>query len=212
MSRGRALVWTLAAILVIAVSRQIAYALAGDAVAARLAGRGGGADPVWIAAVALTASAAVAGVGAWLVAIGVRERCALDLARWAQPAPLRAPRIALRAAALGLATNLGFALAESCIHYHEGLGWMGLRCIRGPVHADAAPILVGLSLVVAALVTAADHVLAALRRVAARRALARRPRPAHALPRPLFARVVRAASRASGANLTRGPPRVPCPA
>ena len=142
-------------------------------------------DPIWIAAVALPASAAVAGVGAWLVAIGVRERCALDLARWAAPAPLRPARIAARAAALGLVTNLGFALVESCIHYHEGLGWMGLRCIRGPVHADAAPILVGLSLVVAALVTAADHVLAALRRAAARRALARRPRPAAALPRPL---------------------------
>ena len=43
MSRARALVWSLAAILVIAVSRQIAYALAGDAVARRLAGQGGGA-------------------------------------------------------------------------------------------------------------------------------------------------------------------------
>jgi hypothetical protein len=206
------MVWALAAILVIAVSRQIAYALAGDAVAQRLAGRGGGADPIWIAAVALTASAAAAVAGSWLVAIGVRERCALDLARWAAPAPLRASRIAVRAAALGLATNLGFALTESCIHYHEGLGWMGLRCIRGPVHADAAPILVGLSLVVAVLVTAADHVLAALRRVAARRALARRPRPVAALPRPLLATAVRAAMRAAGANLTRGPPRAPCPA
>jgi hypothetical protein len=207
VSRARMLVWALAAALVIAISRQIAYALAGDAVAQRLAGRGGGADPIWIAAVALTASAAVALVGAWLVAIGVRERCALDLARWAAPAPLRPSRIAARAAALGLATNLGFALVESCIHYHEGLGWMGLRCIRGPVHADAAPILVGLSLVVAALVTAADHVVAALRRTAARCALARRLRPLAALPRPLAATAVRAAVRACGANLTRGPPR-----
>ncbi len=206
MSRARIIVWTLAAILVIAVSRQMAYALAGDAVAQRLAGRGGGAEPIWIAAVALSASAAVAVTGAWLVAIGVRERCALDLARWAAPAPLRPARIAVRAAALGLATNLGFAVVESCIHYHEGLGWMGLRCIRGPVHADAAPILVGLSLVVAALVTAADHVLAALRRAAAGRALARRPRPVAPLPRPLLATAVRVAARACGANLTRGPP------
>jgi len=212
MSRARALVWTLAAILVIAVSRQIAYALAGDAVARRLAGQGGGADPVWIAAVALTASAAAAAGGAWLVAIGVRERCALDLARWAAPAPLRASRIAVRAAVLALVTNLGFALAESCVHYHEGLGWMGLRCLRGPVHADAAPILVGLSLVVAALVTAADHVLAALRRSAARRALARRPRPARTRARPLLETAVRARARLSGANLTRGPPAAPRPA
>jgi hypothetical protein len=212
MSRGRALVWTLAAILVIAVSRQIAYALAGDAVAERLASRGGGADPIWIATVALTASAAVAVAGAWLVAVGVRERCALDLARWAAPAPLRASRVALRAAALALVTNLGFALAESCVHYNEGLGWMGLRCIRGPVHTDAAPILAGFSLVVAALVTAADHVLAALRRSAARRALARRPRPAPALPRRLTAVAVGAAARPWAANLTRGPPRAPRPA
>jgi hypothetical protein len=212
MSRARALVWALAAILVIAVSRQIAYALAGDAVAERLAARGGGADPIWIAAVALTASAAVAAAGAWLVAIGVRERCALDLARWAAPAPLRASRIGVRAAVLGLVTNVAFALAESCIHHHEGLGWMGLSCIRGPVHADAAPILAGLSLVVAALVTAADHVLAALRRVAARRALARRPRPVPALPRPFPATAVRAAMRAPCANLVRGPPPAPRPA
>jgi hypothetical protein len=212
MSRARALVWALAAILVVAVSRQIAYALAGDAVAQRLSGRGGGADPIWIAAIALTASAAVAVAGAWLVAIGVRERCALDLERWAAPAPLRASRVAVRAAVLALVTNLGFALAESCIHYHEGLGWMGLRCIRGPVHADAAPILFGLSLVVAALVSAAEHVLAALRRVAARRALARRARPISALPRPLLATAVRASARLLGANPTRGPPAAPRPA
>jgi hypothetical protein len=211
MSRARALVWALAAMLVVAVSRQIAYALAGDAVAQRLAGRGGGADPIWIAAVALTASAAVAVAGAWLVATGVRERCALDLERWAAPAPLRGSRIGARAAALALVTNLAFALTESCIHYHEGLGWMGLRCIRGPVHADAAPILVGLSLVVAALVTAADHVLAAVRRTAARRALARRPRPVPAPPRPLLAAVVRNSVRLSGANPTRGPPAAPRP-
>jgi hypothetical protein len=211
MSRTRALVWALAAALVVAVSRQIAYALAGDAVAQRLAGRGGGADPIWIAVVALTASAAVAVAGAWLVAIGVRERCALDLERWAAPAPLQPSRIAARGAALALAANLAFALVESSIHYHEGLGWMGLRCIRGPVHADAAPILIGLSLVVAALVTAADHVLAAVRRTAARRALARRPRPAPAPPRPPLEAAFHASPRLSGANLTRGPPAAPRP-
>ena len=38
MSRARMLVWALAAAFVIVISRQIAYALAGDAVAQRLAG------------------------------------------------------------------------------------------------------------------------------------------------------------------------------
>jgi hypothetical protein len=89
---------------------------------------------------------------------------------------------------------------------------MGLRCLRGPVHADAAPILAGLSLVVAALVTAADHVLCALRRAAARRALARRSRPARAVARRVLASAVRASQRISGANPTRGPPIAPHPA
>ncbi len=213
MTRARIAVWALAAVLVIAVSRQIAYALAGAAVAQRLAGDGGGTAPVWIAAGALAACAAVACVGTWLVAIGVRERCRLELERWAAPAPLRPARIAARAAALAVATNAGFALVESCIHYQEGLGWMGLRCIEGPIHADAAPILIGLSLVAAALVTAAEHVLGALRRAAAlhvlhRRGVARaaeRRRPAPA-PRRAFGRPAR------GANLTRGPPVGVCAA
>ncbi len=211
MSRARIAVWALAAVLVIAVSRQIAYALAGAAVAQRLAGDGGGIAPVWIAAAALAACAAVACIGTWLVAIGVRERCRLELERWAAPAPLRPARIAARAAALALATNAGFALAESCIHYQEGLGWMGLRCIEGPIHADAAPILVGLSLVAAALVTAAEHVLGALRRAAALHVLHRRGASRTA------ARTRRAPAGRLGvcriamcANLTRGPPVIVC--
>jgi hypothetical protein len=211
VTRARIAVWGLAAVLVIAVSRQIAYALAGAAVARRLAGDGGGTAPVWIAAAALAACAAVACVGTWLVAMGVRERCRLELERWAAPAPLRPARIAAQAAALALATNAGFALVESCIHYEEGLGWMGLRCIEGPIHADAAPILIGLSLVAAAVITAAEHVLGALRRAAALHVLGRRgvartaerrrpaPAPRRALGRP-----------ARSANLTRGPPVIVC--
>ncbi len=206
------LVWAAAAVLVIAVSRQIAYALAGAAVAQRLAGDGGGTDPVWIAAAALFAAALAAAVGTWLVAIGVRERCRLELERWAAPAPLRPVRIAVRAAALGLATNAGFAVVESCIHYREGLGWMGLRCIEGPIHADAAPILIGLSLVAAAVITAAEHVLAALRRAVAVLVLSRRgvPRTAESR-RPAPARTPGLGRRLHGANLTRGPPGMVCP-
>ena len=206
------LVWAVAALLVIAVSRQIAYALAGAAVAQRLAGDGGGTDPVWIAAAALLAAGLVAAVGTWLVAIGVRERCRLELERWAAPAPLRPVRIAVRAAALSLATNAGFAVVESCIHYREGLGWMGLRCIEGPIHADAAPILIGLSLVAAAVITAAEHVLAALRRAVALLVLRRRgtPRTAEARrPAPVGGPAL--GRRLNGANLTRGPPGCVCP-
>jgi hypothetical protein len=212
VSRARILVWAVAAVLVIAVSRQIAYALAGAAVARRLAGEGGGTDPVWIAAAALLAAGLVAAVGTWLVAIGVRERCHLELERWVAPAPLRPGRIAARAAALGLATNAGFAVVESCIHYHEGLGFMGLRCIEGPIHVDAAPILIALSLVAAAAITAAEHVLAALRRAVALLVLRRRgtPRTGEARrPAPVGGPVL--GRRLHGANLTRGPPGVVCP-
>jgi len=212
VSRARILVWAVAAVLVIAVSRQIAYALAGAAVAQRLAGEGGGTDPVWIAAAALLAAGLVAAVGTWLVAIGVRERCHLELERWAAPQPLRPARIAGRAAALGLATNAGFAAVESCIHYREGLGFMGLRCIEGPIHADAAPILIGLSLLAAAAVTAAEHVLGALRRAVALLVLSRRcvPRTSERRrPPPAGTRVC--ARRCLGANLTRGPPGMVCP-
>jgi hypothetical protein len=213
VTRARIVVWALAAVFVIAASRQIAYALAGAAVAQRLAGDGGGTAPVWIAVGALAACAALACVGTWLVAIGVRERCRLELECWAAPAPLQPACVAARAAALALATNAGFALVESCIHYHEGFGWMGLRCIEGPIHVDAAPILVGLSLVAAALVTAAEHVLRALRRAAARQVIGRRGAP-RAAARPRRTPAGRLAVRriATGANLTRGPPAGVCPA
>jgi hypothetical protein len=213
MSRARIAIWSLAAVLVIAAARQLAYALAGDAVAHRLAGEGGGANPVWIAAAALAACAVAAIAGVWLVAIGVRERCRLDLERWAAPAPLRPLRIAVRAGALGLATNAGFALVESCVHYEQGLGWMGLRCIRGPIHADAAPILVGLSLLAAALISAAEHVLLALRRAVALHVLARRAalRPGK-LRRARPAQADGSGRPSCGANLTRGPPVMGCTA
>jgi hypothetical protein len=211
VSRARILVWSLAVMLVIAASRQIVYALAGAAVAQRLAGEGGGTDPIWVAAAALAAAGFVAAAGTWLVAIGVRERCRLELERWAMPAPLRPGRIALRAAVLGLVTNAGFAVVESCVHYEEGLGWMGLRCIEGPIHADAAPILIGLSLVAAALITATEHVLAALRRAVALLVLARRSVPRTAEQRqPAPARTPGSGPWACGANLTRGPPVMVC--
>ena len=58
--------------------------------------------------------------------------------------------------------------------------------IAGPVHQNAAPILIGLSLVAAAIVTAVDAMLAAGRRLVARLVLARRAVPRrtgrHALP------------------------------
>ncbi len=204
----RALTWVVAAVFVVAAARQVAYALAADSAARRLAGAGGGTDPLWVAAVALVGAAAVSVVGLWLVATGVRERCELELHRWSAPPPLRLRRVGRDAVALAAGTNAAFAAVESVVHYRHGLGWHGVHCLAGPVHADAAPILVGLSLLTAAVVAAADHLFAAIRRVVAVWVLRHRVRPG-----PAAARVpIRGGREAPGprpgrANLTRGPPQ-----
>jgi hypothetical protein len=199
--------WAVLAALVVVTGRAVAYALSGDAAARQLAGAGGGPAPVWIAAAALTCAAAFSIVGLWLVAIGVRERCEHELRRWTSPPPLRARAVVWRAAALAAASNAGFAILESCVHYEEGLGWHGLHCITGPVHADAAPILVGLSILAAALVAAYDHVLAAVRRAVAMLVLMRDTAAGRGA-RPVCRRVPGPprGRRLQRANPTRGPP------
>jgi hypothetical protein len=202
----------LAGALVVAVARELAYALAGGAAAQRLAGQAGGTDPVWVALAGLIATAAAVTVGLWLVAVGVQERSRLDLERWAAPPGLSLRLVAVRATVLALATNTAFALVESCVHYHDGLGWMGLRCLEGPIHVDAAPILIALSLLAAVGVSAVDHVLGALRRGVASALLARpgrrrRPTAASWPALPGFC-----AQRSFDAHPTRGPPRARCPA
>ena len=92
------------------------------------------------------------------------------------------------------------------IHYEDGLGFHGWHCIAGPVHQNAAPIMIALSLIAAAVVTAVDAVLAAARRVVAQLVLAGRalPRPGAAWfdprPAPLRSRCRHAIAP------TRGPP------
>jgi hypothetical protein len=118
----------------------------------------------------------------------------------------------MRAVGLAVATNVGFALLESCVHYRDGLGWMGLRCLEGPIHVDAAPLLIALSLVVAVGVSACDHVLGTLRRAVASALLARPRRARRASAPPWPSMPTFCAQRSVAAHPTRGPPPPRCSA
>ncbi len=202
----RAAVWLAAAATVIGTARQIAYALPGSSVADRLSASAGGIALPELSAIVLGAALAASVAGTWLVVLGVRERSELSLAGWTAPPPLRARTVAVRAAGLSAATIVAFTALESVIHVHEGLGFHGWHCIAGPVHRNAAPILVALSLLAAAAITAAEHVAAAACRMILRRAERSRHGPGH--PPAAAPPASRPAPRArrSGAARTRGPP------
>jgi hypothetical protein len=166
-----------AVVLIVAIARWLCYALAPspDAeLAAQLQGDGGGASLVWVSLAFTLAPALAAALGFGLVASGVRERARLGLEGWSQPGSLGLATLARRAATLALASSLTFAGFESWIHYREGLGFHGLSCLAGPVHRNALPILLGLSILIAAALAAIDLVLAAL---AGRVLAATAPRP-----------------------------------
>ena len=147
----------------------------------------------------------------WLAALGVRERHALDRA----PGP--APRLALArfgpdAVLLGGGSLLGFAALETWMHSRAGMHMHWWQCLEGPVHRNAIPILLALSLAAAALLAALRHALAWARRVvgvlrrllqprAARRRAGARPRARCPAPAWLLARALCA----------RGPPALSIP-
>ena len=100
----------------------------------------------------------------WLAALGVRERHALD------PAPGPAPRLALarfartpRCSAAARCSR--FAALETWLHSRVGMHMAWWQCLEGPVHRNAIPILLALSLAAAALLAALRHALAWARRV-----------------------------------------------
>ena len=200
----------------VSLGRWIAYALAAGTLAQKLSSQGAGARPAAVAAISLGLALAATATGLWLVAAGLRERSRLELDGWAASSrPFSARRLLARSAALSAVTIVVFTTVESLIHYEDGLGFHGWHCIAGPVHQNAAPIMIALSLMAAAVVTAVDAVLAAARRVVAQLVLAGRalPRPAAAwcdprpapAPRPRPARD-RAHARPSPAGLTMATP------
>jgi hypothetical protein len=207
VSARRAWLWASALLLVVGLGRQIAYGLSDAPLAQRLASQGGGTSPALVAAISLGLAAAAAAVGLWLVATGLRERSRLQMDGWAAGSnPIRPGRLLRRWLQLSAVSALVFTSFESILHYRAGLGFHAYHCLFGPVHQDALPILVALSLLVVAAVTAAEAVLAAARRMVAR---ILRARVAVPVPSARHARLPDSAPGgrpAAGGRRTRGPP------
>jgi hypothetical protein len=167
---ARSAAWCAAAGLVVLAARTVAYALAPQptALSVELERSAGGVRLVVLTLAVLGCALTAAVVVLGFAAIAVRERLALESALVLSPPKLRPLRVARRSAFLVVATAAGFALLESYLHWRAGLGWHGVHCLTGPVHRDALPILVGLSLVAAAAGEAVEHLLAWARRTLAR--------------------------------------------
>jgi hypothetical protein len=204
--RARALTWIGACALVVLGARALAYQLAPHPtlVGLKLEQAVGGPRLVVTAAAALVCGLAIATTVVWLAALAVRERHLL--AGGPVPEPIRPLRALGSAFVLFAASSLVFDGLESYLHWRAGLGFHGLHCLVGPVHRDAVPLLAALSLVAAAFVTAATHLIRWLRRTL--RALARRR--VVLLPQAVLALVSfhhAFARHASDRLRTRGPPR-----
>lgn len=151
--------------LVVLLARTIAYAAEPGPMARLLEQRAAGpAFPV-VVLVALVLGFGVAVAVCWLAAIAVKERALIER----RPAErFAAGRMIAVAAALSVATCVIGGLLEAFIHWRVGLGWHGLHCLVGPVHRDLIPIETGLSFIAAAVLAAARHVVAWMRRTFAR--------------------------------------------
>jgi hypothetical protein len=157
--RVRRLLWLGPVALLVLAARWLTYALAPPSLLAnRLEGTAGGPRLVVITVVSLSLAAAVSTAAVWLAAVGVRERQRLRPER--ELPRIRLQRLVLRAVALAVASSLAFALVESYVHWRAGLGFHGLSCLFGPVHRNALPVLSALSLVIAALAEAVQHLRA----------------------------------------------------
>jgi hypothetical protein len=169
--RARGLLWFGVAVTVILTTRWLCYALAPSPLATRFEGAAGGPSLVVVTLVSLVLAGAVSAAAVWLAVVGVRERQRLRPER-ELPRP-RLHRIAVRTLVLSTVCSLGFALLESYIHWRAGLGFHGLSCLFGPVHRNALPLIVALSVLAAGLAEAVQH-LHAWARAAVRELL--RPR------------------------------------
>jgi hypothetical protein len=165
----RAVIGAVAAALVVLLARSLAYA-AEPTPAARLLeqGAGGPSLPI-LALVSLAIGASIAVAVCWLAAVAVRERALLERRR---PPRFGAGRVFALAFGLAFVTCVAGGLLEAFIHWRAGLGWHGLHCLLGPVHRDLLPIETGLSFMAAAIIAAARHVFAWMRRTFARLAAA----------------------------------------
>jgi hypothetical protein len=157
----RPLAASAAVAIIVLAARALAYALVP---AGALGGAVGGPALPVVIVVSLALGLGGACVVLWAASLGVRERARLER-RAAPRLALRA--FALRAGGLFAASAVAFAALESYLHWRAGLGFHGLRCLSGPVHHDALPILAALSLVASALLAAVRHAVAWMRRTLA---------------------------------------------
>ena len=189
----KALSRILAATLVVLLTRSIAYAIAPSPAARVLQHRAGGPALPVLTLVALALGGLLGVAICWLAAFGVRERALLERRALAlPPARLRPARTFVLAVGLSMVTSIAGGLFEAYLHWRAGLGWHGVQCVFGPVHRDLLPIATAFSFVAAALVAAAEHVAAWMRRT-------------FALLRELPPRLLRAAI---GSGLLVAAPRV----
>jgi uncharacterized protein YcnI len=143
------------------------FAPSGTPLETRLASATGGPSlTLEIVAFALATCASLAIVGTAAVAVAERRR--LDPRALSTSPGIEPLQVAKRAVMVFIASSLVFTTIETYVHWRAGLGFHGLRCLTGPVHRDALPFLAALSLLASAVLTAAGHVLAWLRRAIAR--------------------------------------------
>jgi hypothetical protein len=160
-------------LLVVLGGRALAYA----ATPTPLAGQLGGPRLPVITAVALAVAALLSLGVLWLAALGVRERHALATAPG--PAPrLPLARFGADAIVLGAGSLAAFAAVETWVHARAGMHMHWWACLEGPVHRNAIPILLALSLAAAALLAASRHALTWARRVVHVLRRLAQPRPA----------------------------------
>ncbi|HUK95592.1 MAG TPA: hypothetical protein VLU96_11130 [Gaiellaceae bacterium] len=161
---AHALGWLGLVALLVLVARWLCYALAPPTLlSTRLQASAGGPRLVVVTLVSLGLAALVSTATVSIAALGVRERQRLRPER--VPPRLRVGRFAASALFLFVASSFTFAMFESYLHWRAGIGFHGLKCLVGPVHRNAIPLLAALALAAAALVEAGAHVLAWMRAV-----------------------------------------------
>jgi hypothetical protein len=204
---ARPIGWLAVAALVVLSARTLSYALAPPTVlGGRLEAAAGGPRFLTVALVALALAAGVAASALGLATFAVRERLLLAPEPVVALPKLRPLRLVGRFVVLAVGTSIAFALLESYLHWRAGLGWHGLRCLYGPVHRDAVPLLAALSAVAVAIVAAVERVAAWIRRTIARlRSRAPRPRALVYAPGSTAPAHVR---WPAGALSARGPPQL----
>ena len=205
-------IWALVAVAVVLATRTLVYALAPQSLLlAELAHNRAVGPHLTLPLLAITGAATVIGTGALAVAVAsVRVRLELEGRRLVSPPRLRPGLLAARAVALFFTASFAFAMLESTIHWSEGLGWHGLRCLVGPVHRDAIPILAALSLLAVAVHGAVEHLLVWARRLFAQLAARLFSAPGPPARAPLSRFSPRRRTPATGA--ARGPPTAAAPA